>query len=116
MPKKPKFDLVTFVAGAAVERGEVLFLKCNCGGAITVMPPLQEEVVVCPICESRIRIHVLEGDPGYIAGLGVDGKTPILILVQGSSVPPLSPKEREEALKNIQESIDKRKNDGDLSS
>jgi hypothetical protein len=110
MPKKKvKFDLVTFVAGAALERGEPFFLKCNCAGTVTIMPPLQEEFVVCPLCELKIKILVLEGDPGYIAGLGTDGKTPTLIPVQGSSAPPLTADERAKALRNIEDSIKNRK-------
>ena len=99
-----------------MEKGEPFFLKCNCGGAVTIMPPLQEEFVVCPLCESKIKILVLEGDPGYVAGLGSDGKTPTLIPVQGSSEPPLAPEEREQALRNIEETIKKRKPDGDIDS
>ncbi len=103
--KKIKFDLVTFVAGAALERAEPFVLRCNCTGTVTIMPPLQEEVVVCPECELKIKILIVDGDPGYIAGLGSDGKTPTLIPVQGSSVPPLTPKEREQALREIEDSI-----------
>jgi hypothetical protein len=109
MRKKQQFDLVTFVAGDAVKAKEVLFLKCNCSGVITVMPPLQEELVVCPVCESRIRILVIDGDPGYIAGLGSDGKTPMLFPVQGSKAPPLTGEEREAALRRIEESMRDRK-------
>ena len=45
MAKKQTFDLYTFVAEAAVERGEPFPLKCNCGGVVTVMPPFQDRAV-----------------------------------------------------------------------
>ena len=60
---KPKFDLYTFIAGAALEKGEPFPLECNCSGVVTIMPPFQDEFVVCPRCESRIRMLVIEGDP-----------------------------------------------------
>lgn len=60
-----KYDLYSFVARAALEKGEPFPLKCNCGGVVTIMPPFQDEYVVCPVCESKIRMLVIEGDPGY---------------------------------------------------
>jgi hypothetical protein len=103
MAKKKTFDLYTFVAGAAVESGEPFPLKCNCGGVVTVMPPFQERAVVCPLCESSIGIHIIEGDPGYIIGRNPNGD-PMLIPVQGSSAKPLeamTESERQEILKNM---------------
>jgi len=84
MRKNLKPDLFTFVAGIAVERNEPLPITCNCGGVITIVPPLQEHVVVCARCESRIKILVLEGDPGYVCGFDSSGE-PMLTPVQGSS-------------------------------
>ena len=85
MPKaKPAFDLHTFVAGAALQTGKPFLLECNCGGVVTIMPPFQDEYVVCPRCESRIRMLVIEGDPGYIIGAESDG-SPKLLPVQGSA-------------------------------
>jgi len=85
MPQQPnRFDLYTFVAGAALECGNPFPLECNCGGVVTIMPPFQDEYVVCPRCESRIKMIVIEGDPGYIIGADPDG-TPKLLPVQGSS-------------------------------
>jgi len=78
------WDLGTFVAGVAVERGEPLAITCNCGGVITIMPPLQEDLVVCAKCESRIKILVVSGDPGFIVGRAPNGD-PMLIPVQGST-------------------------------
>lgn len=79
-----KPDLFTFVAGIAVERGDPIPITCNCGSVITIMPPLQEELVVCPGCELRIKLLVLSGDPGYVLGRAPNGE-PMLIPVQGSS-------------------------------
>ena len=79
-----KFDLYTFVAGAALERGSPFPLSCNCGGVVTIMPPFQDEFVICPLCESKIKMLVIEGDPGYIIGADPDG-TPKLLPVQGSA-------------------------------
>jgi hypothetical protein len=79
-----KPDLFTFVAGIAAERGDPIPITCNCGSVITIMPPLQEELVVCPHCESRIKLLVLTGDPGYVMGRAPTGE-PMLIPVQGSS-------------------------------
>ena len=77
-------DLFTFVAEIAVERGDPIPITCNCGSVITIMPTLQEELVVCPNCESRIKLLVLTGDPGYVMGRAPTGE-PMLIPVQGSS-------------------------------
>jgi len=96
-PKQEKFDLYTFVAGAALQAGKPFQLECNCSGIVTIMPPFQDEYVVCPRCESRIKMIVIEGDPGYIIGADPDG-TPKLLPVQGSSKPhpgKLSATERE---------------------
>jgi hypothetical protein len=94
------YDLYTFVAGAALETGRPFPLECNCGGIVTIMPPFQDEHVVCPQCEVRIRILVLDGDPGYIIGADSDG-LPRLLPVQGSASPHpsmLSPSERDSIL------------------
>jgi len=90
MPEKLKPDLFTFVAEIAVQRGDPIPITCNCGGVITIMPPLQEELVVCPRCESRIKMLVLSGDPGYVMGRAPNGE-PMLIPVQGSSKENLAP-------------------------
>lgn len=102
MAKKLKPDLFTFVAEVAVEAGNPIPISCNCGGIITIMPPLQEELVVCAKCESRIKLLVLSGDPGYVIGRAPDGD-PMLIPVQGSSQEMLdiSPQERKETLERI---------------
>lgn len=106
-PKSDKFDLYTFVAGAALEAGKPFPVECNCSGVITIMPPFQDEYVVCPCCESKIKMLVIEGDPGYIIGADPDGK-PNLLPVQGSSKPhpnTLSAAERADILAKVQEQI-----------
>ena len=110
MPPQIKPDLFTFVARAAVERGAPLPITCNCGGVITVLPPLQEEVVICARCESRIKLLVIEGDPGYVFGADPNGE-PMLIPVQGSSKEKLdiSPEERQKALDEARERFGKAK-------
>ncbi len=102
MAKKLKPDLFTFVAKIAVEAGDPIPITCNCGAVVTIMPPLQEELVVCPKCESCIKLLVLSGDPGYVIGRDSDGQ-PMLIPVQGSSKEKLqiSPEERKELLGRI---------------
>ena len=111
MPQKPKsFDLYTFVAGAALEAGKPFPLECNCGGIMTIMPPFQDEYLVCARCESKIKMIVIEGDPGYIIGADSDG-TPKLLPVQGSSKPhpsKLSPDEREAILERIRAQLEKK--------
>jgi len=102
--KRKQFDLHAFVAGAALETGKPFQLQCNCGGVVTIMPPFQDEYVVCARCESRVRMLVIEGDPGYIIGADPDG-TPKLLPVQGSSKPypsMLSEQERVAILKQVQ--------------
>ncbi len=101
MRERLKPDLFTFVAGVAVERNEPLPITCNCSGVITIMPPLQDQVVVCARCESRIKVLVLEGDPGYVFGSDPRGE-PMLIPVQGSSKQKLdiSDEERRKALED----------------
>lgn len=67
MPQqRDRFDLYTVIAGGALERRKPFRLECNCGGVVTIMPPFQDEYVVCPRCEARIKMLVIEGDPGYI--------------------------------------------------
>jgi hypothetical protein len=110
MSKKAKPDLFTFVAQVAVEAGDPIPISCNCGGIITIMPPLQEELVVCAKCESRIKLLVISGDPGHVVGQAPDGE-PMLIPVQGSSKEMLeiSPQERREMLQRIKkEWVDKK--------
>ncbi|GGF18040.1 hypothetical protein GCM10011611_24850 [Aliidongia dinghuensis] len=99
----PKYDLYTFVAGEALESGKPFQLRCNCGGTVTILPPMQEESVYCPSCEAHIKALCLEGDPGYVIGLGTDGK-PTLMDVQGSKATPshlLTEERRREILANI---------------
>lgn len=100
MVNKP--DLFTFVAQIAVERGDPIPITCNCGSVITIMPPLQEELVVCPGCESRIKLLMLSGDPGYVMGRTPNGD-PMLIPVQGSSPAKLkmSDEERQQILERV---------------
>ena len=111
MSGKPKsYDLHTFVAGAALEGGKPFHLHCNCEGIVTIMPPFEEEYVVCPRCEASIRMLVIEGDPGYIIGADADGK-PTLLPVQGSASPHpnrLTRAEREAILANVPEKLSKR--------
>jgi len=99
-----QFDLYTFVAGAALDASKPFPLECNCGGVVTIMPPFQDEYVVCARCESKIRIFVIEDDPGYIIAADPDG-TPKLLPVQGSSKPHpnmLSARERDAILAQAQ--------------
>lgn len=111
MPRKPKkFDLYAFVAGAALETDQPFALECNCGGVVTIMPPFQDEYVDCTRCESRIKMLVIEGDPGYIIGSDPDG-SPKLLPVQGSTKPhpsKLSATEREAILKNVREQLERK--------
>ena len=111
MARKPKqFDLYTFVAGAALATGKPFALECNCGAVVTIMPPFQDEYVVCPRCEATIRMLVVEGDPGYIIGAGADGN-PTLLPVQGSSQPhpnQLSSEKRDAILAKVRHQIRKR--------
>jgi hypothetical protein len=102
-----KPDLFTFLAGIAVERGDPIPVTCNCGSVITIMPPLQEELVVCPKCESRIKLLVLTGDPGYVIGRAPNGE-PMLIPVQGSSPEKLaiSDEQRKSMLEKIKNNWD----------
>jgi hypothetical protein len=100
-------DLYTFVAGEAIEGGKPFVLECNCGAIVTIMPPFQDESVVCPTCESTIRMLVVDGDPGYIIGRGPDGN-PTLLPVQGSSKPHpnhLSQQERDAILTKVREQM-----------
>jgi hypothetical protein len=111
MPQTPDhFDLYTFIAGAALESGNPFLLGCNCGGVVTIMPPFQDEYVICPRCEARIRMLLIEGDPGYIIGADPDG-TPKLLPVQGSSAShpdKLSAAEREAILAQVTERLGKK--------
>ncbi|SRR5258708_29223437 len=112
MSEKLKPDLFTFLAGFALERGDPIPITCNCRGMITIMPPLQEELVICPRCESRIKLLVLAGDPGYVMGRAPSGE-PMLIPVQGSSKEKLeiSDDERRKALEEIRKHWDDKEAD-----
>jgi len=111
MPKESKkFDLYTFVAEAAIQKNEPFKLTCNCGGVITIMPPFQDDFVICARCESTIKMLVIEGDPGYIIGADPDG-SPKLIPVQGSSQPHpdrLPAAERDAILARVRDQFQKR--------
>ncbi|MHB8581251.1 MAG: hypothetical protein ACYDA4_15515, partial [Ignavibacteriaceae bacterium] len=87
--------LYTFIAGAAIQGNDPFSVHCNCGGVITVMPPMQENQVVCPMCETTIKMLVVEGDPGYVIGQGGDGQ-PTLLPVQGSTAKPINMLSKEE--------------------
>jgi len=105
--KKKQFDLYSFVAGAALASHSPFQLECNCGGVVTILPPFQDLYVVCPRCESTIKMLVLDGDPGYVIGKSPDGE-PTLLPVQGSAAPhpaTLSPDEREEILKDVRDQL-----------
>lgn len=110
MARKEKFDLYTFVAGSALSADCPFQLECNCGGLVTIMPPFQDEFVICPQCESKIRMLVIEGDPGCIIGADADG-SPKLLPVQGSSKPhpaSLSAEERDVILAQVREQMAKK--------
>src|SRR5206468_2766471 len=77
------------------------------------MPPFQDEYVVCARCESKIKMLVIEGDPGYIIGADSDG-TPKLLPVQGSSQPhpnTLSASERENLLAISVRGLERKRDD-----
>lgn len=95
MTRKKKFDFYTFVANAALETGKPLPLECNCGAVVTIMPPFEDEDVVCARCEATIKMLIIEGDPGYIIGQDTD-RQPTLLPVQGSLKPHPSALDREE--------------------
>lgn len=114
MPRKKSFDLYTFVAGAALETGKPFPLECNCGAVVTIMPPFEDEHVVCARCEATIKMLVIEGDPGYIIGQDPDGQ-PTLLPVQGSSKPhpsQLSREERETILAGVKKQLSGEGKDG----
>lgn len=112
MPRKQKpYDLYTFVAGTALKKGKPLPLECNCGGVVTIMPPFQDEYVICPQCERKIRMIVIDGDPGYIIGRTPEGEL-TLISAQGSTKPhptKLSQEEREALLSSLNTKLLKEK-------
>jgi hypothetical protein len=85
-------------------------LEWNCGEVVTIMPPFQDECVVCPRREARIKMLVIEGDPGYIIGADPDG-TPKLLPVQGSTKPhrrKLSQAERDAILADVKQRFGKK--------
>jgi hypothetical protein len=93
-------NLVTFLSGPALKKGKPFPVRCNCAATITLMPPFEEEQVICPDCEASIKLLVIDGPVGYVYGRDPDG-TPRLIHVQGSSSPhpdTLSPERRAELL------------------
>ena len=95
-------NLYTFVAKKALNNSPFT-LYCNCGGCIHIYLPIQEDQVICPVCESIIHMLILEGDPGYVFGSDSNGK-PMLLPVQGSSAKPidyLTKEEKEEILSKI---------------
>ena len=99
--------LYTFIAGAAIEGNDPFIVKCNCEGEIRIMPPMQENQVICPVCESIIKMIVIDGDPGYVIGQTPDGET-TLLPVQGSKSKPLnmlSKEERDSILKEVKEEL-----------
>lgn len=95
-------DLHAFIASDALKGGP-FDVHCSCGGAETIFPPFEEDCVTCPRCESRIMIHIVEGDPGYVCGADPNTGEPMLIPVQGSSekAKNLSAAERERMLNQV---------------
>ena len=69
--------------------------------------------MVCAKCESRIKILVLKGDPGYVFGKDPSGEL-MLIPVQGSSKEKLeiSDEERRKALDDARKKFGNPKNKG----
>lgn len=100
------FDLFTFVAETAIQQDEPIPIRCDCGGMITLIPPLEREVIVCPACKSRIKVVVVSGDPGYVSASTPNGD-PMLIPVHGSSPEKLamSAEDREKTLDEIRNRI-----------
>ena len=99
--------LYTFIAEDAVTNTNLFTLECNCGGTITIMAPFQEKQVICPQCESIIKLLVVSGDPGYIIGAEANGK-PKLLPVQGSKACPielLTEQEKADILNNVKRKI-----------
>lgn len=98
--------LYTFVAGKALEKNDPFVLKCNCGGAVTIMPPFQEEQVVCIKCESIIKILVIEGDHGFIIGKNADDEI-TLLPVQGSSkdINEITSEEKNKIIENVKKNM-----------
>jgi len=85
---KQDYDLHTFIAGAALTVGQTFHVECNCGGTAPITPPLKTEFVICPKCTAKIRVMVLDGDPGYMLGCDPSGKE-FLFTAQGSSTKPV---------------------------
>jgi hypothetical protein len=82
------YDFHTFVASVALRDGKTFHVQCNCGGTAPITPPLKTEFVVCPKCTAKIRVMVMEGDPGYMLGRDPSGKD-FLFTAQGSSAKPV---------------------------
>jgi len=99
--------LYTFIAEDAITDTKLFTLKCNCGGTITIMSPFQEKQIICPQCESIIKLLVVSGDPGYIIGAEENGK-PKLLPVQGSKACPielLTEQEKSDILNKVKRKI-----------
>jgi hypothetical protein len=67
------------------------------------MPPFEEEFVVCPNCESSIKILVIQGDPGFIIGRDSDGEVTLLPVQGSTKARDMSPEDRERALQQARE-------------
>ena len=106
MPEK--FDMYTFVAGAALKDGTTFHIRCNCGGRAPITPPLATDFVICPDCGTSIKFLVMEGDPGYVVGQAPDGE-PMLIPVQGTKAKPPTPEQRARAIEEIKKKFSKKK-------
>ena len=103
--------LYTFVAGKALENNDPFVLKCNCGGTVTIMPPFQEEQVVCANCKSIIKILVIEGDPGFIIGKNANDEI-TLLPVQGSSkdINEITSEEKKKIIENVTKNMKEMEN------
>ncbi len=100
-----QYDLYTFVAEDALKDDKPFPLRCNCGGVVTILPPFEEEFVVCPNCESSIKILVIEGDPGFIVGRNSDGEVTLLPVQGSEKARCMSPEERDRALRQASQSF-----------
>ena len=104
------YDSYTFLAEDAISSGQTFEITCNCGGKAPVTAPLSTEFVVCPKCTAKIKVLLIEGDPGYIMGVDAGGE-PTLLPVQGSkAIHPslLPPEERKRIIEDIKRNMPKR--------
>lgn len=104
-------EYYTFIAEDAIKNQKTIRITCDCSNILTIDPPIQEQYIFCPNCESKINYIVLQGNPDYMPIQLPNGET-TMVDVAGSGAPSfdsLSLEEKQKMTSDFLEQVDKNK-------